>query len=71
MEHKLLKHEKCTVWNCLICEGGLSVCVVCGGAESSLTSECCGRKLSDKEQYAVSCGDDYKNGKWVRPYIHG
>jgi hypothetical protein len=70
MKHEYVKHDKCEIDNCLICDGGLLVCTVCKGAESSLTTECCGKPLTDKDQYCVSNGDDYENGKWVRPYIH-
>ena len=70
MEHRYLTHDDCDLDLCHLCDGGLLVCTVCNGAESGLTSECCGRPLTDAEQYAVSCGDDFKNGVWVKPNIH-
>lgn len=54
-------------------DDGLAHCKVCNGAESSLTTECVGRKLDDAEEYGVSHGiRDFKDGKWqcVPPPTH-
>lgn len=48
-------------------EYGLAHCKICNGAESSLTTECVGRKLDGAEEYGVSRGiRDFKDGKWQR-----
>lgn len=70
MKHNILKCD-CDKPHCHICQGGLEFCTVCKGAESSLTTDCCGSILSDSQQYAVSCGDDFVQGKWKHVYIHG
>lgn len=52
--------------NCPICDGGLALCKVCGGAEASLPSECPGRRMSPEEQEGVQAGRlDFKGGQWV------
>lgn len=41
---------------CSICEGGLFMCLICGGAEGSLLPECPGCKLTpeeDDENYRI------------------
>jgi hypothetical protein len=75
--HVLAKPEDCTRCNnpealfctpCNICDGGLAICVVCGGAEGSLTSHCAGERLDVAQLDRVYAGEtDYKNGKWVEP----
>lgn len=65
--HTLIKHTDCQVNNCIYCDGGLSYCTVCTGAEGSLPTECPGRKLTDDEESLVASGvKDYVNGKWVK-----
>jgi len=47
---------------CFYCEGGLSSCTVCGGAEASLPTDCPGIKMTDTQQDAVQAGDlDYRD----------
>lgn len=31
---------------CCLCEGGLSLCTVCGGGEGSLPTDCPGKKMT-------------------------
>lgn len=52
---------------CMICGGGLSHCTVCNGFEGTLTSECCGRKLTSEEERAVYEEGtlDFRQGEWV------
>lgn len=66
MKHVYEEHKNCTTPNCMICDGGLVVCIVCGGAEVELTSECCGTRMTiyQKEDRATGL-IDYVNGKWV------
>lgn len=49
--------------SCMICDGGLSFCVVCRGGESDLPTMCPGRKMNHKEMVHV------QNGwlDWVKP----
>lgn len=36
--------------HCMVCDGALALCVVCGGAEGSLPTDCPGRQLTSEEQ---------------------
>tara|TARA_R110000851_G_scaffold325083_1_gene492782 strand:+ start:33 stop:638 length:606 start_codon:yes stop_codon:yes gene_type:complete len=54
---------------CNICEGGLSVCDVCNGAESCLPTECPGEPIADHQKTGVSNGDDFINGEWEISYV--
>lgn len=47
---------------CPICDGGLGLCKVCGGAEGSLTTDCPGFKLTASILDGVyTHGLDYKD----------
>jgi len=62
------KYEcKCTKEFCQFCDGGLFACTVCGGFEGTLTTECCGRKLTKEEEDRIynKADLDFKDGKWV------
>lgn len=51
---------------CVYCRGCLAYCTVCGGAESSLPSECPGRKMDTTEQDAVmNFKLDFVNDSWI------
>ena len=53
--HKLSKcDDSCN--GCFVCEGGLALCTVCGGAESSLSTHCPGEKMSAQTANFVSSG---------------
>lgn len=66
MEHIYEKHHDCDQEHCDVCDGGLSICTVCGGAEGTLTKECQGRMMSNEEQAAVYAGQiDYVAGRWI------
>ncbi len=64
--HKLFKCEQpCKhQGSCNFCDGGLSLCTVCGGAESTLTTECCGYKFSQSQEKLILKGVDYYDGRW-------
>jgi hypothetical protein len=65
MKHKPLKHVNCQKPYCGICEGGLIICTVCGGAEGSLPTECPGRQMTEQEADAVYAGRlDFVHGAW-------
>ena len=50
---------------CFACEGGLSMCTVCGGAEASLPTHCPGVEMDDVTCSSVQIGiADYKDGEW-------
>ena len=52
--------HNCGAWDCRICEGGLSLCMVCGGAEASMPKECPGVEMTPEQADAVQSGDlDY------------
>lgn len=79
MEHVYLtpKTHGCdrTHENCMICDGGLAACTVCGGAECELPKECPGRKMTADERKAVGQGTiDFIDGQWtgkkMRLYYH-
>lgn len=62
-----IKKEYCTCEGAGTCTGCcLFMCEVCNGAEGSLTTECCGRKLSIEEDESIYSGKlDFVNGEWV------
>lgn len=67
MKHKLEEHgNKCDRPGCCpICDGGLSNCLVCRGAESSLPTECPGIPMTHEQQDSVTSGTlDYIKGNW-------
>ena len=43
------------------CEGNLAFCTVCKGAEGSLTTECCGRPITEEEEHKIK--HLFKNGE--------
>ena len=51
---------------CSICDGGLSVCTVCGLIEGSLTTDCPGKPSHALYGDNIYAGKiDFKGGKWV------
>ena len=62
------KKEYCTCEGVGTCSGCcLFWCEVCGGAEGELTTECCGRKMTEQEKLSVIRAElDFVNGKWSR-----
>lgn len=63
MEHKL---HKCWNSDCTICRRQSRYCEICKGWDSTLTSECAGRKITGLEAGLISEGHvDFKNGDWV------
>ncbi len=47
--------------------GDLAFCTTCKGGEGTLTTECCGRPMTEEEEHRVyKIGDlDFINGKWT------
>lgn len=67
-EHTLFRcPSTCALMYCAFCQGGLALCTLCGGAEGTLTTECCGRRLTAAEEEAIheSGTLDFKGGRWV------
>lgn len=52
---------------CQFCDGGLGYCTVCGGFEGSLTTDCCGRKITEDEEHRIYNEGtlDFRGGQWV------
>lgn len=61
--------HKCNCDNvsCMFCVGGLGACDVCRGFEGTLTTHCCGRPITKKEEKRIyEIGDlDFRDGEWV------
>lgn len=57
----------CGLPTCQFCGGGLAFCTVCKGGEGSLTTDCCGRPITEAEQYMIydMAVIDFVDGKWV------
>ena len=51
----------------LVCDDQLASCTVCKGGEGSLTTECCGRPITEDETFKIyNLGTlDFIGGKWV------
>lgn len=64
----MTKHalHRCNEDNCFVCDGGLGLCTVCGGAEASLPTECPQQRMSGEVQDAVQAGEfDFIHGRWL------
>jgi len=56
-------HKNPSRLSCNICDGGLSLCTVCGGAEGSLPTDCPGSRMSAELSESVYAGlADYRDG---------
>lgn len=52
--------------NCQFCDGGLGACTVCGGAEGTLTLDCCGFRLNKYILDAVYKGGlNFEDDEWT------
>lgn len=68
MKHILVEHENCENAYCPVCQGGLSVCKVCGTMEGGLTTDCAGVSLPAVLVELVYDGQlDYRGFRWQRP----
>lgn len=73
MKHDFMTPAECTCdgeTGCMICDGGLSVCKVCGGGEGSLTTDCPGERIPEGLDHEVYAGElDYREGLgWVKEH---
>lgn len=71
MKHVFVTSKDCTCdgsASCMICDGGLAICKVCGGMEGSLTTDCPGEMIPMERHNEVYAGKfDYREGKgWVQ-----
>lgn len=68
-KHRLYRCDgHCEQEHCPYCDGGLSYCPTCGGAEGSLPEDCPQRRMTDEEEKAVYRGElDFrvKLGGWT------
>ncbi len=64
--HSFYKCARQNCYPCQFCDGGLGWCTVCNGFEGTLTTECCGRKITPEEEHAIyKTGTlDFKAGEW-------
>jgi hypothetical protein len=65
-KHKFFECH-CNKPYCMFCDGGLGYCTVCNGFEGTLTTECCGRKLTEIEEDKIYKEGtlDFKEGQWI------
>lgn len=51
----------------MVSDGNLAFCTTCKGGEGSLTTECCGRPITQEEEHKIyNLGTlDFINGKWL------
>lgn len=65
-QHKYVVHKDCKLNSCIICDGGLALCEVCGLGEGALTTECCGHRVdSDVADDCYIGKQDFINNIWV------
>lgn len=59
--------RKCNCGECYFCRSELSDCIVCGGFEGTLTTDCCGRPITQEEADRIyeKADLDFRDGKWV------
>lgn len=69
--HVYEKHANCKRMYCMVCEGGLAICSVCGCLEGSLAAECPGFNCWVSHGEAIYQGYiDYFNGAWHEGASH-
>lgn len=65
------KFHRCKEFSCAICEGGLALCVVCGGAEGSLPTECPRERMTNAQENSVYAGTHgFVGGRWITKQQH-
>ncbi len=68
MKHELYTAADCKcdkTGGCNICDGGLALCMVCGGAEGSLPTECPGIRMTNQQEEEVYKKElDFVDGAW-------
>lgn len=60
------KRGECQTGGCIICDGGLSICKVCGGGEGALTTHCPHERMTPEQIDLVYMGKlDYFDSQWI------
>jgi hypothetical protein len=70
--HKILECVGCDGTECFVCQPGpeMHICIICGGVNESLTTECRGEALDHNMLKMVAMGQaDYIDGNWERPNV--
>ncbi|CVK18498.1 hypothetical protein [Sporomusa sphaeroides] len=69
MDHQYREPKDCNCNGepgCMVCDGGLSICKVCGLMEGSLTTDCPGEWSGKKSEEIYAGNLDYREGQgWV------
>jgi hypothetical protein len=64
--HVYEKHQGCNNPNCPVCDGSMTRCVVCGGSQGALTTDCPGELMLQKTLEMVDAGKmDFRGGEWI------
>lgn len=65
--HSVEEQKHCRdISHCVVCDGGLAICRVCGAGEGGLTTECPGYRVCFDASERVYKGQiDFRGGKWV------
>lgn len=64
MKHERKTHENCDDITCPVCN--LFICAICGGAEGSLTTDCCCYKVPYVMDQLVYAGAiDFVVDQWI------
>lgn len=68
VKHQYLTPKECKCrkdWHCMVCDGGLGLCTVCGCFEGSLATECPGVGCYVEYGGLIYNGSiDYRDGAW-------
>jgi hypothetical protein len=64
--HRAEKHTHCQSDHCMVCDGGLFICVDCYAFEGATTTECPGvRCYNEMSDFVYQGLIDFKNGEWI------
>lgn len=66
MKHSYETHTNCQQRACMVCDGGLAICTVCGCIEGSLATECPGYNCYATHGDRIYAGEiDFVDGEWI------
>lgn len=67
-EHTFYKCDgSCDGQHCKFCDGGLSFCTACKGAEGDMPTDCPGEPITESQSSLIySAKIDYVRGQWVK-----
>jgi hypothetical protein len=70
LNHIWVVHQDCHRQYCMVCDGGLSLCSVCGGLEGGLPTECPGENMNSEIMDRIYRGEiDFRDGRWQEGVI--